>query len=269
MNSMRALKGNAVKLTENEWVRREQENRSYLMKIENKYLLRNYQLEAGRYTGRGADINIMGGWEDLSCQLRGHFLGHWLSAAAIHYHEVGDMELKAKVDAIVTELEACQIDNGGEWVAAIPEKYFLWIAKGKSVWAPHYNIHKLFMGLIHVYKFMDNQTSLKIVDQLSNWFYNYSNNYSQEEFDNILDVETGGMLEVWADLYAITKDKKYEELLKRYYRRRLFEPLLRGEDVLTNMHANTTIPEVLGGAKAYEVKIFVFKKFLFYKLILN
>ena len=41
--------------------------------------------------------------------------------------------------------------------------------------------------------------------------------------------------------------------MDRYYRRRLFEPLLEGKDVLTNMHANTTIPEVLGCARAYEV----------------
>jgi len=33
----------------------------------------------------------------------------------------------------------------------------------------------------------------------------------------------------------------------------LFEPLLAGADVLTNMHANTTIPEILGAARAWEV----------------
>ena len=36
-------------------------------------------------------------------------------------------------------------------------------------------------------------------------------------------------------------------------RREPMEPLLEGRDVLTNMHANTTIPEVLGCARAYEV----------------
>ena len=61
------------------------------------------------------------------------------------------------------------------------------------------------------------------------------------------------MLEVWADLYEITGQEKYKILMQRYYRSRLFEPLLEGKDVLTNMHANTTIPEVLGCAKAYEV----------------
>ena len=38
------------------------------------------------------------------CQLRGHFLGHWLSAAAMHYAATGDMEVKAKADAIIAVL---------------------------------------------------------------------------------------------------------------------------------------------------------------------
>ena len=75
------------------------------MKLQNKHLLRNFQLEAGRYSGRGADREAMNGWEDPSCQLRGQFLGHWLSAAALHYEEVKDNELKAKAEAIVKELE--------------------------------------------------------------------------------------------------------------------------------------------------------------------
>ena len=58
---------------------------------------------------------------------------------------------------------------------------------------------------------------------------------------------------MWADLLEITGDKKYRELLAKYYRARLFDPLLEGRDVLTNMHANTTIPEILGCARAYEV----------------
>jgi len=60
-------------------------------------------------------------------------------------------------------------------------------------------------------------------------------------------------LEIWADLLEITGDEKYKTLLTRYYRGRLFEPLLEGKDVLTNMHANTTIPEIMGCARAYEV----------------
>lgn len=250
---MKEIKGHKVILFEGDMRRREEANRQYLMKLETPHLLRSYLHEAGRYSGRGADGNALGGWEDLSCQLRGHFLGHWLSAAALNFEATGDTELKAKTENILDELELCQKDNGGQWVCAIPEKYLYWIGQGKGVWAPQYNIHKLFMGLIDVYKYMELEKALSIADKLADWFYDWSGKYSREEFDNIMDVETGGMLEAWTDLFEITGDEKYKTLMERYYRGRLFEPLLEGKDVLTNMHANTTIPEVLGCARAYEV----------------
>ena len=145
---MKEIAGKKVILTEGEFLRREEANKRYLMKLETPYLLRSYLHEAGRYSGRGPDAEAFGGWEDLSCQLRGHFLGHWLSAAALHYQETEDVELKAKTEVILKELELCQKDNGGEWVCPIPEKYLYWIGKGRNIWAPQYNIHKLFMGLI-------------------------------------------------------------------------------------------------------------------------
>lgn len=250
---MKEIKGKKVTLFEGDMRRREEANRQYLMKLETPHLLRSYLHEAGRYSGRGADGEALGGWEDLSCQLRGHFLGHWLSAAALNFEATGDTELKAKTEMILDELALCQKDNGGEWVCSIPEKYLYWIGQGKGVWAPQYTIHKLFMGLIEVYRIMELEKALAIADRLADWFYKWSGGYTREEFDNILDVETGGMLEVFTDLFEITGDEKYRTLMERYYRSRLFEPLLEGKDVLTNMHANTTIPEVLGCARAYEV----------------
>lgn len=246
-------KGREVRLLDTELKRREDENRDYMMHLENRFLLLNFNLEAGRDFSTDVIKNMHGGWEFPTCQLRGHFLGHWLSAAAVRYHASGDMEIKAKADAIVAELEACQKENGGQWAAPIPEKYLYRIAAGRQVWAPHYTIHKVFMGLLDMYEYAGNQTALRIADNFADWFYDWSAKYSREEFDDILDFETGGMLEVWAQLYEFTGKEKYSELMERYYRGRLFEPLLRGEDVLTNMHANTTIPEIIGCARAYDV----------------
>ncbi len=250
---MEELKGKHVVISDKELHRREEENRDYLMKLTSDNLLFNFRLEAGRFSGRGIPEDAHTGWESPVCQIRGHFLGHWLSAAAIHYYETGDMELKAKADRIIDELAECQKDNGGQWTAPIPEKYLYWIAKGKPIWAPQYNTHKLFMGLVDMFYYAENEKALEIADHFADWFLDWSSRYTREEFDDILDVETGGMLEVWADLLQITGKEKYRTLLGRYYRGRLFGPLLEGKDVLTNMHANTTIPEVLGCAKAYEV----------------
>ncbi|SEA22790.1 hypothetical protein SAMN02745687_02209 [Lachnospiraceae bacterium NK3A20] len=252
MARMKELKGRSVVLREGRLVERAKLNREYLMSLENRYLTRNFDLEAGRFTNREIDVNAMGGWESPTCQLRGHFLGHWLSAAALYYEQTGDMELKAKADAVVAEIAACQKDNGGQWAASIPEKYLYWIAAGRNIWAPQYTIHKLLMGLVDLYLYAGNDEALEVADHFADWFDNWSAGYTREEFDNILDYETGGMLEIWAELLEITGSEKYRRLLSRYYRARLFEPLLQGEDVLTNMHANTTIPEILGCARAYE-----------------
>ncbi len=248
-----AVPSGQVTLREGEFLRRRQANREYLLSLKNENLLLNFETEACRYWGRAVPLDAHTGWESPVCQLRGHFLGHWLSAAALDYRQTKDPYLKGKAEAIIDELEQCQIDNGDGWVAPIPEKYLDRIAAGKSVWAPQYTIHKVFMGLVDAYLYLGSQKALDIADRFADWFVQWSGRFSREKFNDILDVETGGMLEIWAELYHITGDSKYKTLLARYDRPRLFEPLLQGGDPLTNMHANTTIPEILGCARAYEV----------------
>jgi DUF1680 family protein len=109
------------------------------------------------------------------------------------------------------------------------------------------------MGLYDMYAWAGNQQALEILLKWAHWFSRWTAQFTREQFDGMLDVETGGMLEVWADLYGITGEKEHYELIKRYDRRRLFDPLLAGKDVLTNMHANTTIPEIHGAARFWEV----------------
>jgi len=250
---MKALFGKDVVLWDGELLAKETDNKNYLDELKSSALLQNFYQEAGINQNFGSKHMAHTGWEDPSCQLRGHFLGHYLSACALRYYETGDEELLAKANYIVHELSRCQAENGGLWVAPIPEKYFYWIAKGKQVWAPHYNVHKTFMGLCDMYRYAGNKEALDIAVSFAKWFYDFTGGKTREEMDNILDFETGGMLEVWADLYEFTKDAMFLELIDRYDRHRLFDKLLDGIDVLTNMHANTTIPEAIGAARVYEV----------------
>lgn len=250
--ALHELKGSDVTLLDGMMKRREQDNRNYLMELTNRALLYNHEFEAALVHDAEIPQDIHGGWESPTCQLRGHFLGHWLSAAAMQVYETGDAELKAKADTIVNRLYECQKANGGSWVAGIPEKYMHRIAAGKGIWAPHYTIHKTFMGLVDMYLYTGNETALTIADNFADWFYDWTNDFDRKKLDDILDFETGGMLEIWVLLYEITQKDKYKELMDRYYRSRLFQPLLDGLDPLTNMHANTTIPEVIGAAEAYE-----------------
>ena len=255
----KAVPQGQVRLTRSLFTDRTELNRNYLLSLKSKNLLQNYYFEAGMNSlilgadGKSNGEPIHMGWESPSCQLRGHFLGHWLSAAAHVIASTGDAEVKVKADSIVAELGKCQERNGGEWAGSIPEKYLTLIANGESVWAPQYTLHKTLMGLVDMYVYAGNNQALEIAKKFSQWFYKWTKDIPREKMDDILDYETSGMLEIWAELYRVTGEKMYLELLDKYYRSRLFNRLLAGDDPLTNRHANTTIPEALGAARAYEV----------------
>ncbi|RKN44951.1 beta-L-arabinofuranosidase domain-containing protein [Streptomyces hoynatensis] len=229
--------------------------RGYLMSLEPGQLLRSFVHEAGVFTpGEPPEPGTgFGGWEALGSQLRGHFLGHWLSAAARIVAGTGDAELRARAEGIVERLAALQRENGGEWVFSIPEKYLHRLAAGRPVWAPHYTVHKTLMGLLDAHRYLGSDLALETAARAARWFHRWTSGFTREQLDGILDVETGGMLEAWADLYGLTGEADHLELMRRYDRPRLFGPLLAGGDPLTNRHANTTIPEALGAARAFEV----------------
>ena len=244
---------NRVRLLPGSFQERYKLNRKYLMSLTNENLLQNFYQEAGLWAPREQPTGIHWGWESPTCQARGHFLGHWLSAAAHIYSETADLEIKAKADFIVSELARCQRENGGEWVGSIPSAYLDWIARGKAAWAPHYVLHKTLMGLFEMYALTGNTQALDIMDRWADWFTRWTNKWTRQHMDDILDWETGGMLEAWSNLYGVTGKQAHLDLMYRYDRPRLFDRLLKGEDALTNMHANTTVPEIQGAARAWEV----------------
>ena len=250
---MEGLDGRRVVLLDGELRRRERDNRAYMLRLTRENLMRNYMLEAGLWSNAELEEGMHGGWESPTCQLRGHFTGHYLSAAAMIWHACDDPELKGRADAMVDDLARCQAEHRDGWAGSIPEKYLDWIARGKPVWAPHYTVHKTLMGLVDMAKLTGSAQALAVADAWGEWFDRWTAGLSRGQMDDILDFETGGMLEVWADMLALTGNDRYRRLMERYYRARLFDELLAGRDPLTNMHANTTIPEVLGCARAYEV----------------
>lgn len=179
------------------------------------------------------------GWESLTSEVRGHFLGHWLSATAHLGRE--DAGIATKARHVVSELGRCQQANGGEWVGSFPPRYLARISAGTFVWAPQYTLHKIIMGLLDQHVVAGNAQPLEIVNAFATWFLRWTDPMDRVQLDDLLDWETGGLLEVWADLYALTGKPEHLELMRRYDRPRFFDPLLAGHDVLTNKHANTQI----------------------------
>lgn len=238
-------------------------DRDYLMSLSAENLLRTFRLQAGLWGYSGSvgttisEAAVDGpsawhwGWESPTSELRGHILGHWLSAAA--YFSVHDGEVRARAEYIVRELRRCQDANGGEWVAAFPPEYLQRVVDGVAVWAPQYTIHKLLMGLWDMYAVAGSSEALEVLLRFARWFSRWTDDMSREQLDDVLDVETGGMLEIWADLYGLTGDPIHLELIRRYDRPRFFDRMLAGQDVISNRHANTQVPEILGAARAWEV----------------
>ncbi|MBM7798942.1 DUF1680 family protein [Microlunatus panaciterrae] len=237
-------------------------NRDYVTSLRPENLLRPYLTEAGLWSYSGSFGTTVGrpdvrgpqtwhwGWESPTSELRGHILGHWLSAAS--RIGVDDAATAVRVDGVLAELGRCQQANGGEWLGPFPSAFLERAAAGAKVWAPQYTLHKLFMGLLDAHR-TGHEQALPLAVAFAGWMERWTARFSRTEMDDLLDVETGGMLEVWADLFGLTGDPLHRQLLERYDRPRFFGPLLAGEDVLTNKHANTQIPEVLGAARAWEV----------------
>lgn len=255
---LRAIQGKDVRLLPGLFQRRMKLNEDYLMELDPGCLLQNFYIEAGIIPPGGQVINdpdrakMHWGWEAPSCQLRGHFLGHWLSAASRLCAGGDKPELRARVDHIVSELARCQELNGGEWVGSIPEKYFAMLVPGRYIWSPQYTMHKTIMGLKDVYDRLGNQTAIEILNRLAAWYVRWVKEMQGSNPDAVYSGEQAGMLETWADLYALTGKDEYHFLIRAYEHNALFDRLDRGGDALSDDHANASIPLSHGAARLAE-----------------
>lgn len=203
-----------------------------------------------------------GGWETSGAS--GHTFGHYLSACAMMYSNTGDTRFTDRLDYIMHELALCQEAIGTGFIAGFPRAVELFeeIERGyiysqgfdlNGGWVPMYTIHKLFAGLIDVYRLTGNPKSYEVLTNLAGWFRNVFDNLSDEQIQSILIAEHGGINESMADLYAITGDTGYLTLAGRLNHKAVFDPLAEGRDELAGRHANTQVPKVVGAIRQYEL----------------
>ena len=255
----KAIDRSKVKVTGGVFRERMEVNRRYLSELDTTCLLQNFYIEAGigipgmQTVYDPEKANVHWGWEAPVCQLRGHFMGHWLSAAARLIASENDDELRIKLNRIISELARCQKRNGGEWVGSIPEKYMDFLAEPEYIWSPQYTMHKTVMGLVDAYKFAGNEQALEIVDKLADWYIKWAERMKQKDPTITYKGEQGGMLEMWAELYTLTGKEKYKTLIDLYKDSGLYTQLTRGGDGLSDDHANASIPLSHGAAKMYEI----------------
>ena len=226
-------------------------DRAYLYELSSDRLLHTFRINAGL----PSTAQPLGGWESPNGELRGHTMGHYLSACALMYASTGDEELKAKADAIVAELAKCQDAIGQTgYLSAFPETWFDRVEAMRQVWAPYYTLHKIYAGLLDMYTLCDNQQALEIAEKMAAWNKGRLDKIDRDLMQRILNrTEQGGMNEALANLYSLTGNTEYLKLSERFNQDRYIEPLSRGEDNLTGEHANSFIPNIIGTARQYEL----------------
>lgn len=239
----------AVRLLPGPFERAMELNRRYLLSLDPDRLLRNFRVNAGL----PSQAAPYGGWEEPTCELRGHSVGHCLSACALMYASTGDERLKEKGSRLVEGLAECQRKIGTGYLSAYPEEFIDRVEALARVWAPYYTLHKIYAGLIDMYVHCGDEQALEVSKRFGDWVIARNARLTDERMQAMLGNEHGGMNEALANLYAATGERKYLEIAQRFNHREVISPASSGEDRLTGLHANTQIPKFIGAARQYEL----------------
>jgi DUF1680 family protein len=243
-----------VKLLDGPFFQAEQTDLKYLLTLNPDRLLAPYLREAGLKPKAESYTN----WENTG--LDGHIGGHYLSALSLIYASTANEEVLKRINYILSELKIAQDKNQNGYLGGVPNSKNLWtdISNGKinaqsfslnGGWVPWYNIHKIYAGLKDAYIYTNNEMAKEMLIKLSDWSINLVSKLSDEQIQQMLVSEHGGMNEIFADVAEITKDDKYLVLAKKFSHLRILNPLLKSEDKLSGLHANTQIPKVIGYKK--------------------
>lgn len=216
--------------------------------------LKSYDLDrlvAGFRENRGLPVSSekYPGWE--STEIRGHTLGHYLTALSQAYQSTRNNHLLQRLEYVVGELAPCQFENG--YLSAFPEQLFDNVENKQPAWVPWYTMHKIIAGLTAVYNATGSTAAYKIVTGLGNWVHQRSSGWSPEIQERVLSVEYGGMNDCLYELYKISGDERHLQAAHMFDELSLFTPVHEGRDILKGKHANTTIPKFLGALNRYRV----------------
>ena len=247
-----------IRLGDSQFRKNQQADIHYLLALDADRLLAPYFKGAGL----PAKADNYTNWENTG--LDGHIGGHYLSALSYMFAATGNREVEQRLDYFLSQLEQCQQAAGG-YLGGIPDPQPLWqeIARGdiragsfglNDRWVPLYNIHKIYAGLRDAWLLAGRAQARKMLVSLTDWMLNEVSQLTDEQIQQMLISEHGGLNETFADVAAITGDRKYLRLAHQFSDQRLLKPLLEGRDELTGMHANTQIPKVIGFKRVADVE---------------
>ncbi len=248
-----------VKLLDSPFKKAQDLNLQVLLKYDVDRMLAPYRKEAGL----PAKAKTYPNWDGLD----GHIAGHYLTAMALYYASTGNAECKKRMEYMLSELKICQDANaknnpewGVDYLGGFPNSTKLWTSFKKgdlsiynAAWAPFYNLHKMYAGLRDAWVYCGYENAKVMFLKFCDWGISISSTLTDEQIDIMLNMEHGGMNEMFADAYQMTGDQKYLTAAKRYSHRQILDPMSQGVDNLDNRHANTIIPKIVGFERIAEL----------------
>lgn len=255
-NEWEAFRLSQVRLLPSPFLHAQQLDAKWLLSLEPDRLLHRFHKNAGLQP-KGENY---GGWEQHRGGGRG--LGHYMSACAMMWASTGNPEFKQRTDYVVSELEKCQKARGTGYIGSVEDSIWTQVGNGdirstgfdlNGGIVPWFILHKSFAGLYDIYVYTGNEKAKAVLVNLCDWAYRQFQNLNEEQWQRILACEHGGMLEVLANVYSITGDKKYLEMSHWFDHKQFFTPLSHQVDSLAGLHANTQIPKVVGLERRHQL----------------
>ena len=208
---------------------------------------------------------------DAGFDLSGHVGGHYISALALAYAASNDAgtkaKMKEKLDYCLAIMKDCQDaykdDTKGlkGFIGGQPLNH-IWTGlyagdisefRRSGGWVPFYCQHKVLAGLRDAFLYADSQVGKELFRGLADWSVNLVSNISDEQMQQVLGSEHGGMNETLVDAYKIFGDKKYLEAAKKYSHRQMIDGMKTfNPTFLDGKHANTQVPKYIGFERAWQ-----------------
>lgn len=256
MNSYQPFGLDQVSVTGGVFRRRADAVRRFLLEFDVDRLMHTFRLNAGMPSA----AEPLGGWEGEQAGIRGHCVGHYLSAVSKYYAGDRDPAFKDKADRIVAIMGQCARDDG--YLSAFPSEVLdqleLWENHGVEV--PYYTLHKIMQGLIDAYRYVGNRQALDLALGLGHYIGRRFEKLSAWKTDGVLRAtkvdptnEFGGIGDALYTLYDLSGDGSILATAKLFDRDYFTGALSRGEDVLEDLHANTHLPMIIAALHRYRI----------------